>query len=421
MFQAGYRDLAELQTQPEFAEQLKDFDLAPKGVMDQTYLNKAISPEDAILGNTTVRQLQYLKNKEEVPTYTYENVPENTPGGQDYNLDISQRRGTYNRMPYDIRQDIPAVYGLAQAQEVFPYAIPEVEAPYIRPQTLNIQSQLQDADNNATAAMRYGADPNLAYIAGLDAKQKSFENKQNYDADARAKADMYNAEAKLKADLTNASMFNQVYNDLYAGAKSAQSEEKQKAIAALATNRAKYNQDENLKEFYYNNFVTNYDFDPTKSLTMDAVGNNRFSITGVKPGSQVTTQAGTPSSTTSTTTAPATTAPTAPTTPSSTIQTPSFSPNAPIRTSLNPNLPLSMQYGPIPDLEDPFVTKRSLNPNLPLSMQYGPIPSEPTQVNLLTLPKSMGGAGASPTPFKMGGEIDNYLNPFKKKKGFRKK
>lgn len=84
-----------------------------------------------------------------------------------------------------------------------------------------------------------------------------------------------------------------------------------------------------------------------------------------------------------------------------------------------------MQYGinnpAIPELENSFVPKSSLNPNLPLSMQYGPVPNNPTEVNLLTLPQSMGGAGASPTPFKMGGQIDNYLNPFKKKKGFRKK
>jgi hypothetical protein len=53
---------------------------------------------------------------------------------------------------------------------------------------------------------------------------------------------------------------------------------------------------------------------------------------------------------------------------------------------------------PPPSTPSTPVTKRSLNTNLPLSMQYGP-------------------------SFKMGGELDNYLNPFKKNKarGFRKK
>jgi hypothetical protein len=95
-----------------------------------------------------------------------------------------------------------------------------------------------------------------------------------------------------------------------------------------------------------------------------------------------------------------------------------------MRRSLDPNLPLSMQYGvnnpAIPEVGG-TTPKRSLNPNLPLSMQYGPTFSQPTEVNLLTLPQSMGGAGLPPNEFEMGGQLDNYLNPFKKKKGFRKK
>ena len=424
-FQQGYKDLAAIQEDPQYKESLADFDLAPKGVGDQQYLGKAISPADAILGNTTVRQLQYLKNKEEVPTYEYENVPEETPTGGDYNLQGKNARGKYEPMPFPLSQAIPAAYGLAQAQETFPYAIPEVEAPYIRPQTLNIQSQLQDADNNAIAAMRYGADPNLAYIAGLDAKQKSFETKQNYDAEGRSRADIYNADAKFKADTVNAGAFNQVYNDLYATAKSNQSEEKVKAVNALATNRAKWAQDENLKKFYFNNFVTNYDFDsndPNKE--MKAKGSQQFSITGVNPTQKTTpSTTGTPSVTTAPTTTPATsptsTAPTQTNQPQTSMPTSST-----MRRSLDPNLPLSMQYGVnnpgIPEVGG-FTPKRSLNPNLPLSMQYGPTFNQPTDVNLLTLPQSMGGAGLPPNEFEMGGQLDSYLNPFKKKKGFRKK
>jgi hypothetical protein len=423
-FQQGYRDLATIQEDPQYKESLADFDLAPKGVGDkgQVYLGKAISPADAILGNTTVRQLQYLKNKEEVPTYEYESVPEETPTGQNYDLQGQNARGTYEPMPFPLSQAIPAAYGLAQSQETFPYAIPEVEAPYIRPQTLNIQSQLQDADNNAIAAVRYGADPNLAYIAGLDAKQKSFENKQNYDAEGRSKADIYNADAKFKADTVNAGAFNQVYNDLYATAKSNQSEEKVKAVNALATNRAKWAQDENLKQFYFNNFVTNYDFDsndPNKE--MKAKGSQQFNITGVNP-TQTTTSSTAGTSTTAPSTAP-TTAPAA--SPAQTNQPQTSMPTSSMmRRSLDPNLPLSMQYGvnnpAIPEVGG-TTPKRSLNPNLPLSMQYGPTFSQPTEVNLLTLPQSMGGAGLPPNEFEMGGQLDNYLNPFKKKKGFRKK
>lgn len=399
-FQQGYKDIAAIQQDPQYKESLADFDLAPKGVGDQQYLGKAISPSDAILGNTTVRQLQYLKNKEEVPTYEYETVPEETPPGNTYNPPPQGPRGNYEPMAFPLSQAVPAAYGLAQSQETFPYAIPEVEAPYIRPQTLNIQSQLQDADNNAIAAMRYGADPNLAYIAGLDSKQKAFENKQNYDAEGRSRADMYNADAKFKADSINAGAFNQVYNDLYAGAKSAQSEQKSKAINALSTNRSKWAQDENLKKFYFNNFVTNYDFDSNDpNLEMNAKGSQQFNIPGVSGGQPTTSS---PTATTATTT-PTTSTPTpsgAPTTqPAASSPTPAGAPGVSpmVRTNPNPNLPLSMQYGensPVLPEVDSFMPKTNLNPNLPLSMQYG---------------------------MEMGGQLDSYLNPFKKKRGFRKK
>jgi hypothetical protein len=416
-FQQGYKDIAAIQTDPQYKEALADFDLAPKGVGDQQYLGKAISPSDAILGNTTVRQLQYLKNKEEVPTYEYENVPEETPPGNTYNPPQPGTKGEYEPMAFPLSQAIPAAYGLAQAQETFPYAIPEVEAPYIRPQTLNIQSQLQDADNNAIAAMRYGADPNLAYIAGLDSKQKAFETKQNYDAEGRSRADLYNADAKFKADSINAGAFNQVYNDLYAGAKSAQSEQKAKAINSLSTNRSKWAQDENLKKFYYNNFVTNYDFDSNDpNLEMNAKGSQQFNIPGVNTSSATTT-------TTQPSSAASSTQPNIPSGPMPAPGSPGTSPGWPsgqaaqanpstqptqpqgampgaspmVRTNPNSNLPLSMQYGEnnpaLPEV-DSFMPKSNLNPNLPLSMQYG---------------------------MEMGGQLDYYLNPFKKKKGFRKK
>jgi hypothetical protein len=379
------------------------------------------------LGNDALSGFEHFdaasfQAKNQLGDIDQEDVPEETPTGQNYDLQGQNARGTYKPMPFPLSQAIPAAYGLAQSQETFPYAIPEVEAPYIRPQTLNIQSQLQDADNNAIAAMRYGADPNLAYIAGLDAKQKSFENKQNYDAEGRSRADIYNADAKFKADTVNAGAFNQVYNDLYATAKSNQSEEKVKAVNALATNRAKWAQDENLKQFYFNNFVTNYDFDsndPNKE--MKAKGSQRFNITGVNP-TQTTTSSTAGTSTTAPSTAPTTT-PAA--SPAQTNQPQTSMPTSSMmRRSLDPNLPLSMQYGvnnpAIPEVGG-TTPKRSLNPNLPLSMQYGPTFNQPTDVNLLTLPQSMGGAGLPPNEFEMGGQLDNYLNPFKKKKGFRKK
>jgi hypothetical protein len=98
-----------------------------------------------------------------------------------------------------------------------------------------------------TAAMRAGADPNMAYIAGLDAKQKAFQTKQNYDAEGRTRADMANAQMSFQADQFNAGAFDRVYNNQIAQARDAQSAEKQAAVASLVTNKAKFEQDESLK------------------------------------------------------------------------------------------------------------------------------------------------------------------------------
>ena len=156
-------------------------------------------------------------------------------------------KGKYTPGQFPLYQAIPEAMGLAQAQEIYPYAIPEIDAPYVRPQTLNIQSELQDIDNMGIAAIRSGADPNMAYIAGLDAKQKAFQSKQNYDAQARSQADMTNAQATMNADQFNAQAFDRVYNNLVGQARDAQSAEKQAAVASLVDKKAKFVQDENLK------------------------------------------------------------------------------------------------------------------------------------------------------------------------------
>jgi hypothetical protein len=155
--------------------------------------------------------------------------------------------GKYIPGKFPLYQALPEAMGLAQAQEIYPYAIPEIDAPYLRPQTLNIQSELQDIDNMGTATMRAGADPLEVYIAGLDAKQKAFQAKQNYDADARAGTDKANADMSFNADRLNQGAFDSVYNTQIANARDAQSYEKQAALANLVSKKAAFTQDENLK------------------------------------------------------------------------------------------------------------------------------------------------------------------------------
>ena len=183
----------------------------------------------------------------------------------------------YNRGQFPLYQAIPEAMGLAQAQEIYSYAIPEIDAPYVRPQTLNIQSELQDIDNMGTSTMRAGADPLEVYIAGLDAKQKAFQAKQNYDAQARSQADITNAQASFNADQVNVQAFDRVYNNLVGQARDAQSAEKQSAISSLVNKKGLYTQEENLKDAFITNLITNFDVDSEGDFKLKPSGNFSYS------------------------------------------------------------------------------------------------------------------------------------------------
>lgn len=251
----------------------------------------------------------------------YEDVPEEPeepgkPGDPNF-----PERGKYTRTPYDTMQAIPGAYGLAQAQDIFPYAIPEVQSPYIKPQTLNIQSELQDIDNMQASALRAGADPNMTYAMSLDAKNKAFQTKQNYDAEGRWKADATNFDAELKTNAMNAELFNKTYNDMYATAKSNQSEAKLAAVTGLVGSRAQYNADENMKEFYHNNFMPSYNWDP-KTKTWSVVNPGDIVDYANKKQSTGTTGKTTTTGTTGTTTTGTTNTSSGSTQPTTAMDTP---------------------------------------------------------------------------------------------------
>jgi len=177
-------------------------------------------------------------------------------------------KGEYIRGQFPLYQAIPEAMGLAQSEEIFPYAIPEVDWSYLTPQKMNIQSQLQDIDSMATATQRAGGDPLTTYIAGLDAKQRAFERKQNADLGEQSKVDRLNASSKYSADLTNANASNQVYNTQIANARDAQSYEKNKQINSLVNKKAQFTQEENKKSAYINNLIENYDVDSKGNFTL---------------------------------------------------------------------------------------------------------------------------------------------------------
>lgn len=257
MFQQSYLDLADLQNNPEFKDLLSDFDLTPKGVYDDVYLGKPISKADAIFGNTTIGQAVRAKSRSDAMDYQYENAPVD-PGDIQFNQSGTPPRGKYIEGQFPMYQAIPEAMGLAQAQQIYPYAIPEIDAPYLKNQTYNTRSQMQAVDNSGTAAVRAGADPLDVYIAGLDAKQKIAETAENYDMQSRANTDQANAQMKMNANQLNMAAFDKVYNNQIAQARDAQSAEKQAALSNLITKKAMFDQSESRKAAFINNLVPSF-------------------------------------------------------------------------------------------------------------------------------------------------------------------
>ena len=136
-----------------------------------------------------------MGDREEQPEETPEGGTSKTP---DFTSVTGTQEGQYIKQAFPIDQAIPGMMGLAAAQETFPYAIPEVDAPYLRPQEMNIQSQLQNIDNMSQAAIRSGADPLAATIQATTAKEQAYQRKQNFDAMGRTRADMFNAQAEMQ-------------------------------------------------------------------------------------------------------------------------------------------------------------------------------------------------------------------------------
>lgn len=256
-FQQSYLDLADLKDNPEFKDVLADVDLTPQGVYDDMYKGKAISKADGIIGNTTIGEMLRLKSRNDGMDYQYENAPID-PGEVTFNQSGTAPRGQYTAGKFPLYQAIPELMGLAQAQEKYAYAIPEVDSPYLRPQTYNTRSQMQNVDNSGTAAVRAGADPLDVYIAGLDAKQKISETGENYDMQSRANTDQANAQMKFQADQINLGAFDKVYNNQMAQASDAQSAEKQAAIANLINKKAYFDQSESRKAAFINNLVPSF-------------------------------------------------------------------------------------------------------------------------------------------------------------------
>jgi hypothetical protein len=249
----------------EFLKDPKNLEMLKPAYVDNKFGVRQVVPKKPT--DPTASVTPSVENPVETPV----TEPE-FPKGNTYGMQGTPPKGTYVKDPFNMGSLIPNAYGLSQAQTTYSYGIPEIDSPYLRPQTLNVQSQLQDIDNMGTAAVRSGADPLATYIAGMDAKQKTFQTKQNFDAEGRGKADMFNAQAKTQADIFNAEAFDKNYNERNALAKAYQSQEKSKQLANAVDKYSNWDKTEASKKFLYDNFVTSFDLDRSQNDAMTVTG-----------------------------------------------------------------------------------------------------------------------------------------------------
>jgi len=263
-YQAAYRAIAAVKKQqPKDKDLLKGFRVSPEGLSDQTFLGLPISPTDRWEGNTYIGQIvgfedeEFRKKKEEPPS---PDVVTTSPGGPVPGKVGPAPQGNYEKAIFDIAQLAPEFYGLANS-EIFPYVPFDYNAPYVMPQTLNIQPQLQDIDNSYVAALRAGADPNAAFMSSLSAKQRIYSEKQNFDAQQRAAADQQNAKYRWQEDIQDINSLDRVYNTLMASADDARTSQIQDIVRSATQKRNVWNFEENRKKLYFDNFVRNYNWD----------------------------------------------------------------------------------------------------------------------------------------------------------------
>jgi hypothetical protein len=252
-------------------DMLRGFRIDPEGLSDHQWMGLPISPVDLWGGNTTIGQISAFEDEEPPKSGTPKNPPgKTTEGGKDYKTQLGEApKGKYTKAPFDYPQLAPELYGMA-ASQMFAYSPMDYDAPYVMPQTLNIQPQLQDIDSSYMAAMNAGGDPNTALIATLGAKQKLYSEKQNFDAQQRAQVDQVNAQARWQEDVYDMQSLDRVYNTLIAQADDAVTAQRQALVKSASDKRSLYNMEENKKKLYIENFVRNYKVDgKTGSIVID--------------------------------------------------------------------------------------------------------------------------------------------------------
>ena len=248
----------EFDDEKEYEEYKKNINVGNKYVADPNKLGLYIQP---VFKKPEDKAKETAKGEEEKKS---EGIP---PGNQFPNIPpFEQIPSTMGRFP--AYQAAPNVLGFLSGMTPYTYYTPDYTHYEVAPPTLNIDSELQSIDDTVAAINSQSsgnpAIDNARRIAtfnqGVQAKQQAFARKQNFDAEARFKADMYNTEARTKENYLDVNAAANVFNEYRAAAQDAAERERLSAIQNLTDKTAKFYQDEYTKmlavsalmpQFYY--------------------------------------------------------------------------------------------------------------------------------------------------------------------------
>lgn len=153
---------------------------------------------------------------------------------------------------FPLYQAAPEALGYLAGLTPYNYYTPDYTHYEVAPPTLNLDAQLQSIDDSLQSALRQSTGnasldasrKSALFNQALAAKQQAFQTKQNYDAEARFKADLYNVGERTKENYMDVNAASQIYNDYMAAAQDAAERERIGAVSSLTKKTGDFYADE---------------------------------------------------------------------------------------------------------------------------------------------------------------------------------
>jgi hypothetical protein len=295
----------EFDNEEEYNDYVKNVNVGGKYVADPNKLGLYIEP--------------VLKKPEDKTTPKTDKKEEGIPGGNVYPGVTPFKQVPSTPGKFQAYQAIPEAMGYLAGLTPYSYYTPDFTHTELAPPTLNIDAQLQSIDDSLQSSLRQSTgNPSVdasrraaLFNQATQAKQQLFQNKQNYDAQARYQADQYNAQARDLENFRDVTSAANVYNEYMAAAQDAAERERLGAISSLVKKKAQFDKDEFEKMLYVSALMPNFYYEGTdlrNPLKRNPYAEEFYSrMAGRYPVTSSTTpQVNTPSTPAARTTAPKT-------------------------------------------------------------------------------------------------------------------